>query len=218
MYGRGWLVCSHNSFYTTSAGGRTVGPIRPGTEPPVNTTGQMNCGVSRVETDGQNCDLTHQPCYYMVTVGEVFKGNYSVSQLPCATCVCIYIHSILHTLCHNLNIISCFISLSQTGQSLSVSGPDVLTSCGNYRRVLSLGVDYIDGIGSSGCQYSVSDWENTTEYSASELQLIRDLQRECSMNPMSSVCSGTGLVATHIGMGLLTVLLTVAIAIIVGSY
>ena len=97
--------------------------------------------------------------------------------------------------------------LSQTGQSLSVSGPDVLTTCGNSERVLSLGVDYIAGIGSA-C-YSVSQWENITQYSASELQLIRDLQSECSMNPMSSVCSGTGLVATHIGMGLLTVLLTV---------
>ena len=91
----------------------------------------------------------------------------------------------------------------------------MLTSCGNYGRVLSLGVDYIAGIG-GGC-HSVSQWENITQYSASELQLIRDMQN-CSMNPMSSVCSGTSLVTAHIGMGLLTVLLTVAIAIIVSSY
>ena len=82
--------------------------------------------------------------------------------------------------------------------------------------MLSLGVDYIAGIG-SGC-HSISEWENTTQYSTSQLQLMRDLQQECSVNPMSSACSGTSLVATHIGMGLLTVLLTIAIAIIVGSY
>ena len=81
--------------------------------------------------------------------------------------------------------------------------------------MLSLGVDYIAGIG-SGC-HPISGWENTTQYSTSGLQLMRDLQ-ECSMNPMSSACSGTSLVATHIGMGLLTVLLTVTIAVIVGSY
>ena len=47
--------------------------------PPVNNTGRMNCGVSGFESSGRECDLTPQPCYYVVTVGTVFKGNYTVS-------------------------------------------------------------------------------------------------------------------------------------------
>ena len=61
-------------------------PVQSGTEPPINTTGQMNCGVSGVETVGQSCDLTRQPCHYMVTIVEVFKGNYSVSLSTCTSC------------------------------------------------------------------------------------------------------------------------------------
>ena len=54
-------------------------PVQPGTQSPTNTTGEMNCGLSGVEDAGRDCDLTHQPCYYIVTIVEVFKGNYSVS-------------------------------------------------------------------------------------------------------------------------------------------
>ena len=49
--------------------------------PPVNNTGRMNCGVSGSESSGRECDLTPQPCYYVVTVGTVFKGNYTVSEV-----------------------------------------------------------------------------------------------------------------------------------------
>ena len=99
---------------------------------------------------------------------------------------------------------------------MSVPGPDVLTSCGAEGRVLSLGVEYMAGIGSA-CN-PISAWQNTSTYSSSEMQLLRDLQTECAMNPMSSVCSGTGPVAVYMGMGLLTVLLAAATTVVVGFY
>ena len=62
------------------AGNRRIGPVRAEMlPPPVNNTGRMNCGVSGFESSGRECDLTPQPCYYVVTVGTVFKGNYTVS-------------------------------------------------------------------------------------------------------------------------------------------
>ena len=99
---------------------------------------------------------------------------------------------------------------------MSVPGPDVLTSCGAYRRVLSLGVEYMAGIG--GACNPISAWQNTSTYSSSELQLLRDLQTGCAMNPMSSVCSGTSPVAVYMGMGLVTLLLAAATTVVVGFY
>ena len=99
---------------------------------------------------------------------------------------------------------------------MSVSGPDVLTTCGVQGRILSLGVEYMAGIG-GGCN-RISPWQNTSTYSSSEMQLLRDLQTECAMNPMSSVCSGTSPVVMYMGMGLLTLLLTAATTVVVGFY
>ena len=72
------------------------------------------------------------------------------------------------------------------------------------------------GIG--GICNPISPWQNTSTYSSSEMQLLRDLQAECAMNPLSSVCSGTSSVAVYMGMGLLTVLLSAATTVVVGFY
>ena len=64
------------------------------------------------------------------------------------------------------------------------------------------------GIG--GICYPISPWQSTSTFSSSEMQLLRDLQTECAMNPLSSVCSRTSPVVAYMGMGLLIVLLTAA--------
>ena len=62
----------------------------------------------------------------------------------------------------------------QRGQVLSVSGPDVFIACGAHGRVLSLEVEYMAGIG--GICNPISALQNTSTYSSSEMQLLRDLQ------------------------------------------
>ena len=67
------------------------------------------------------------------------------------------------------------------------------------------------GIG--GICNPISPWQNTSTYSSSEIQLLRDLQTECATNPMSSVCSGTSPVVAYMGMSL-----AATITVVVGFY
>ena len=45
--------------------------------PFINVTGEEQCGL--VDTDGYDCELSTQPCFYNVTVIHVYKGDYQVS-------------------------------------------------------------------------------------------------------------------------------------------
>ena len=60
------------------SGGRVLAPMSPSNHSIFNTTDQQSCGVRDI-FGGRGCDLTGQPCHYIVAVGDVFKGNYSVS-------------------------------------------------------------------------------------------------------------------------------------------
>ena len=53
-------------------------------------------------------------------------------------------------------------------------GPDVLTSCGQYRRVLSVNASYIVGIG--GPCHPIAPWTDVTNYQADDINLLVSLR------------------------------------------
>ena len=59
-------------------------------------------------------------------------------------------------------------------------GPDVSTSCGNSGRVLQLGTTYVAGVG--GACSPINEWTPLSEYSQEEVELMRELEDECSGN------------------------------------
>ena len=65
-------------FILSHSGGRVLTPMSTSNHSIINTTDQQSCGVRDI-FGGRGCDLTGQPCHYIVAVGDVFKGNYSVS-------------------------------------------------------------------------------------------------------------------------------------------
>ena len=54
---------------------------------------------------------------------------------------------------------------------MSLSGPDVLTTCGNPQALLKINEQYVVGVGSL-CE-PISDWSPLQSYSADELQQLR---------------------------------------------
>ena len=64
----------------------------------------------------------------------------------------------------------------QAGQTLTLSGPDVLTSCGNVTALLRPNDRYVIGVGGA-CQEIRYDWNSLDFYSASELQQLRNYAR-----------------------------------------
>ncbi len=64
-----------------------------------------------------------------------------------------------------------------------VNGPDVLTTCGNSNRRLTIGETYLVGVG--GACNPISAWSTLDTYSESELDLLRDLSAD-----MGLVCAG----------------------------
>ena len=67
-----------------------------------------------------------------------------------------------------------------------MSGPDVLTSCGQYGRVLTVGESYIAGIG--GACYPISPWDNSSRFSTDDFRLLVELR-----NGSTRCNSSTGL-------------------------
>ena len=57
-----------------------------------------------------------------------------------------------------------------------VPGPDVLTTCGQYFRVLSINQQYVVGVG--GPCSRISEWSTLTSYSPNELQQLRSLVQQ----------------------------------------
>jgi hypothetical protein len=44
----------------------------------VDTSNEKNCGMIRSireAVNGKRCDLTEQPCYYTLTISQIYKGN-----------------------------------------------------------------------------------------------------------------------------------------------
>ena len=54
---------------------------------------------------------------------------------------------------------------------MATPGPDVLTNCGEWGRVLTVGSEYLVGIG--GACNRIDAWSEVSQYTASELQILR---------------------------------------------
>ena len=68
---------------------------------------------------------------------------------------------------------------------MTTPGPDVATSCGDYGRVLTLGVEYVVGIG--GTCNPINEWSTLESYPESDVALLEDLQQMCAEDP--STCN-----------------------------
>ena len=72
---------------------------------------------------------------------------------------------------------------------MNTTGPDVLTSCGYYGRILTVGESYIVGIG--GPCFRISSWESFSSYTTNDIRLLESLRaggaQTCSIR--SSVVS-----------------------------
>ena len=66
--------------------------------------------------------------------------------------------------------------LSQEGSEFGVSGPDVLTTCGDEGRLLQIGVQYLVGIGGAYCN-PINEWSEFSSFSSEEMELIEKLPR-----------------------------------------
>ena len=81
-----------------------------------------------------------------------------------------------------------------------MSGPDVLTSCGQYGRVLEIGEHYLVGIG--GPCNPISQWSTVDSYSANEFELLGQL-----MNGTSDNVCGSAIITTSFTTLLLLLLI-----------
>ena len=70
-----------------------------------------------------------------------------------------------------------------------VPGPDVLTSCGEYGRVLAINQQYVAGVG--GACSVISGWSTLDTYSANELQELRSLSERFEAGALD--CGAFGL-------------------------
>ncbi len=101
---------------------------------------------------------------------------------------------------------------------MSSVGPDVLTSCGQYGRILKAGREYILGIG--GICNPISAWTLADDYSDDELNLLQQASTdptvcddELILLPTMcdpTVCGGASVVALYS----ITVLLAVVLVTI----
>ena len=83
-----------------------------------------------------------------------------------------------------------------------MTGPDVLTSCGAYGRVLELGEQYVVGIG--GACNPISQWTPLSDYSSREIEFLEQLSEDYANDP--SVCAGHKLSLFHFSLPLLLAL------------
>ena len=84
-----------------------------------------------------------------------------------------------------------YLSHLQVSQTLMVPGPDVLTSCGQYYRVLTINQQYVVGVGGTGPCDSISDWSTLSLYSSNELQQLRSLAQQFEAGSLD--CGAFGL-------------------------
>ena len=88
---------------------------------------------------------------------------------------------------------------------MTTPGPDVATSCGDYGRVLTLGVEYVVGIG--GACNPISEWTPLESYSKTDVALLEELQQECIEDP-STCNSAMGSHLLHMPLLFLVVVAT----------
>ena len=99
----------------------------------------------------------------------------------------------------------------QVGENLTVFGPDVLTSCGQYGRVLELS-KHVVGVG--GPCNPISAWTEVEDYTERDLQQLNDLAESFAINP-EMACTGCVMACTGCVMvsslPLLLLLFTIAV-------
>jgi hypothetical protein len=67
---------------------------------------------------------------------------------------------------------------------LTVSGPEVTSSCGQFGRRLVLNATYVVGIG--GPCSRIGEWSLLSSYSSEELQLLRGFGPQCDAGPTTA--------------------------------
>jgi len=72
------------------------------------------------------------------------------------------------------------------GQIIKQDGPDLLTTCGNPRAILSVGTAYVVGIGGACSRYN--DWTPYSDYPTNHLELL------------SNRCNSIGLTGSSAGL------------------
>lgn len=87
-------------------------------------------------------------------------------------------------------------------------GPDVLTSCGYYGRLLELGGQYVVGIG--GACHPINEWTAVEDYSQGDLQYLMTLAEEYASDP-EAACGATAGAVMVSSLTLLLCLLTALI-------
>ena len=84
---------------------------------------------------------------------------------------------------------------------MNTTGPDVLTSCGYYGRILTVGESYIVGIG--GPCFRISSWESFSSYTTNDIRLLESLRaggtQTCSSSSSSSRSSVVSLSRSSAG-------------------
>ncbi len=86
------------------------------------------------------------------------------------------------------------------------NGPDVLTSCGNPNRRLSIGETYLVGVG--GVCNPISAWSALDTYSESELSLLRGLSADTGL-----VCGALGTMPSIVTLVLSVLLILTMVAV-----
>ena len=87
-------------------------------------------------------------------------------------------------------------------------GPDVLTSCGAYGRVVELGRQYVVGIG--GACNPISEWTALSAYSSREVEFLEQLSERYADDP--TFCAGPKLSLFHFSLPLLLALIPVLLS------
>jgi len=84
------------------------------------------------------------------------------------------------------------------GQIIKQVGPDLLTTCGNPRAILSVGTTYVVGIGGACSRYN--EWTPYSDYPTNHLEVL------------NNNCNSTGSSAGLLSSGLLMLCMSAAVA------
>lgn len=99
-------------------------------------------------------------------------------------------------------------TLSQVGDIITSPGPDVLTSCGQYGRVLQGGTVYIVGIG--GACDSISEWSTQVQFGERNLAYLRTVAEEYHKDPPTT-CAAPKLLSLSSFLAALVPLMVLAL-------
>ena len=148
----------------------------------------VNCDNIQLFNKEDGCAVSRQPCYYTAVVEAVYKGNVQV----CKQCPYFWQYTIIMCTINQLYIHSnhnCA-SFIQVGHVMNTTGPDVLTTCGYYGRILTVGESYIVGIG--GSCFRISSWASFRSYTTNDIRLLESLRDGGAQTCSSSSSSSSG--------------------------